>query len=137
MSHSLERAKQFLASREAIGLETYGRTVDRTDMSAKEWIARATEEAADGLLYLIAAGRELAKLRADAKRDEWVVEWNEDQQAFHIESCETRFRDTIHAYVEGRNRGAWVTLGTFPSYKVGEDFIQNLREYRARKEASR
>jgi hypothetical protein len=63
MSESLVQAQSLLGIREAMGSNAYGATVDRTDLTAEHWIDHATEEAADGLLYLVAAKREVLALR--------------------------------------------------------------------------
>lgn len=36
----------------------------------------------------------------------WIVEWNETQGAFHIEGADTRFKDSINSYLNGKNRGS-------------------------------
>lgn len=43
---------QKFLQRSAIGKEKYGVTLDRTDLSVKDWIQHAQEELMDGILYL-------------------------------------------------------------------------------------
>ena len=40
------------AGRSKIGLEKYGTTLDRTDLSLLDWVQHAQEEMMDGILYL-------------------------------------------------------------------------------------
>jgi len=40
------------AERSRIGLEKYGTTLDRTDLSLLDWVQHAQEEMMDGILYL-------------------------------------------------------------------------------------
>ena len=60
----------------------------------------------------------------------WLVEWNEDQEAFHVESAQSRFTDSIAAFNEKQKRGAWVSLGIFNSYKEAQAFVDLLRDRR-------
>ena len=39
-------------SRSNVGLEKYGRTLDRGDLSLMDWVQHAQEEMMDGILYL-------------------------------------------------------------------------------------
>jgi hypothetical protein len=43
---------QLLRSRSDTGIRKYGTTLDRTDLSVKQWIDHAIEEALDLALYL-------------------------------------------------------------------------------------
>lgn len=40
------------AERSRVGLEKYGTTLDRTDLSLLDWVQHAQEEMMDGILYL-------------------------------------------------------------------------------------
>ena len=60
----------------------------------------------------------------------WLVEWNEDQKQFHIESAQSRFSDSIAAFHEKRNLGAWNSLGIFNSYQEAQAFVDLLRARR-------
>jgi len=40
------------AERSRVGLEKYGTTLDRTDLSILDWVQHAQEEMMDGILYL-------------------------------------------------------------------------------------
>ena len=40
------------AERSMVGLEKYGTTLDRTDLSILDWVQHAQEEMMDGILYL-------------------------------------------------------------------------------------
>lgn len=46
------RIGQLLKTRSETGIRKYGTTLDRTDLSVKEWIDHAIEEALDLALYL-------------------------------------------------------------------------------------
>ena len=52
MSKILNEVIKDLNDREAKGLDTYGTTMDRTDLTEKEWLQHAYEEALDLALYL-------------------------------------------------------------------------------------
>jgi len=52
MSKILEEVINDLKQREQKGLSTYGTTVDRTDLTEKEWLQHAYEEALDLAIYL-------------------------------------------------------------------------------------
>lgn len=52
MSKILEEVINDLKEREHKGLSTYGTTVDRTDLTEKEWLQHAYEEALDLAIYL-------------------------------------------------------------------------------------
>jgi hypothetical protein len=60
----------------------------------------------------------------------WLVEWNEDQEAFHVESAHSRFADSIAVFHEKQKSGAWVSLGIFNSRKEAEAFVDMLRGQR-------
>jgi anthranilate/para-aminobenzoate synthase component II len=46
------RIAQLLKTRSETGIRKYGTTLDRTDLSVKQWIDHAIEEALDHALYL-------------------------------------------------------------------------------------
>ena len=52
MSKLLKEVIKDLNEREEKGLDTYGTTMDRTDLTEKEWLQHAYEEALDLALYL-------------------------------------------------------------------------------------
>lgn len=52
MSQVTEQVINDIKSRELKGLETYGTTLDRTDLTQDEWLVHAYEEALDFALYL-------------------------------------------------------------------------------------
>lgn len=52
MSKILNEVIKDLNDREAKGLDTYGTTMDRTDLTEKQWLQHAYEEALDLALYL-------------------------------------------------------------------------------------
>lgn len=52
--------------RSAVGWKKYGTTLDRDDLSPKEWIVHAQEELMDGILYL----EKLRRVFSEAKRFE-------------------------------------------------------------------
>jgi hypothetical protein len=52
MSKLLNEVIKDLNDREVKGLDTYGTTMDRTDLTEKEWLQHAYEEALDLALYL-------------------------------------------------------------------------------------
>ena len=55
----LEEARKVLADQTAKGIRTYGQTLDVTKKTAPELLDEAIEEAADQLMYLLAARRAL------------------------------------------------------------------------------
>jgi|TARA_R110000796_G_scaffold97429_2_gene204440 hypothetical protein len=48
-------------TRSAVGIEKYGTTLNRTDLSSLDWINHAQEEAMDLILYLEKIKLELSK----------------------------------------------------------------------------
>jgi len=60
----------------------------------------------------------------------WVVEWSEEQKQFHLESAESRLKDSIKGFFARHDRGGWITLGVFNSMNEGEQFIAELRSLR-------
>lgn len=52
MSKILEQVINDLKQREQKGLSTYGTTLDRKDLTEKEWLQHAYEEALDLAMYL-------------------------------------------------------------------------------------
>jgi hypothetical protein len=59
MSITLDSVIRDMIDREKLGLEKYGTTVDRKDLSLRDWLQHAYEESLDKSLYLKAAIREL------------------------------------------------------------------------------
>jgi len=51
-SNLLTQVVDELEARELKGLDTYGTTLDRTDLTRSEWLQHAYEEALDLALYL-------------------------------------------------------------------------------------
>ena len=51
-SNLLNKVVAELEAREAKGLDTYGTTLDRSDLTRSEWLQHAYEEALDLALYL-------------------------------------------------------------------------------------
>lgn len=55
---------QKFLQRSALGKEKYGVTLDRTDLSVKDWIQHAQEELMDGILYLEKLKQTMHKIEA-------------------------------------------------------------------------
>lgn len=55
----VESVRHDLACRSALGLKKYKTSMDRRDLSLREWLQNAYEEMLDGALYLKRAIREL------------------------------------------------------------------------------
>ena len=51
-SQILTKVIEDMRQREAKGLETYGTTMDRKDLTASQWITHMKEELMDAILYL-------------------------------------------------------------------------------------
>jgi hypothetical protein len=51
-SEVLKQVIDEMRKREAKGLETYGTTMDRKDLTAAQWISHMKEELMDAILYL-------------------------------------------------------------------------------------
>ena len=56
-----ESIVDMIRSRAVLGLDKYGVTVDRTDLTTEQWIQHAIEEMLDGAQYLYRIKQELAK----------------------------------------------------------------------------
>jgi hypothetical protein len=48
----VEQVREELLQRSNVGIKKYGVTLDRTDLTPKQWLQHAREEAMDHLLYL-------------------------------------------------------------------------------------
>ena len=48
----VERVINQFKERSEVGINKYGVTLDRTDLSAADWILHAQQELMDGILYL-------------------------------------------------------------------------------------
>ena len=59
MSNTLDSVIRDMIDREKLGLEKYGTTVDREDLTLRDWLQHAYEESLDKSLYLKAAIRVL------------------------------------------------------------------------------
>lgn len=62
-SNLLNKVVAELEAREAKGLDTYGTTLDRTDLTRSQWLQHAYEEALDLALYL-----KKLKIEEDARK---------------------------------------------------------------------
>lgn len=62
-SNLLTQVVAELEAREAKGLDTYGTTLDRTDLTRSQWLQHAYEEALDLALYL-----KKLKIEEDARK---------------------------------------------------------------------
>ena len=56
-----ESIVDMIRSRAAVGLDKYGVSMDRTDLTTEQWIQHAIEEMLDGAQYLYRIKQELAK----------------------------------------------------------------------------
>jgi hypothetical protein len=56
-----ESIVDMIRSRSAVGLDKYGVSMDRTDLTTEQWIQHAIEEMLDGAQYLYRIKQELAK----------------------------------------------------------------------------
>ena len=64
-----------MRDREQFGLGKYGTTVDRTDLSVKQWLQHAKEEAMDSVLYLDRLIQEEEVREADPARPSTGPKW--------------------------------------------------------------
>ena len=64
-SNLLNKVVAELEARELKGLDTYGTTLDRTDLTRSEWLQHAYEEALDLALYL-----KKLKIEEDARKQD-------------------------------------------------------------------
>lgn len=55
----VEAVRQDLLERSQRGIQKYGKTLDRTDLNLKDWLAHSYEELLDAALYTKRAIREL------------------------------------------------------------------------------
>jgi len=66
-SATLLEVEVALRDRERKGVETYGQTVDRTDMGALEWATEGLNEALDGALYAMRTIKAIEAMAARAR----------------------------------------------------------------------
>jgi len=64
-SNLLTQVVAELEAREVKGIETYGTTLDRTDLTRSQWLQHAYEEALDLALYL-----KKLKIEEDARKQD-------------------------------------------------------------------
>ena len=57
----VESVREDLKQRSEVGIKKYGVTLDREDLSLKDWLNHAYEESLDKALYLKRAIKELEK----------------------------------------------------------------------------
>lgn len=65
----------------------------------------------------------------DKYKGMWTVEWNQNQEKFHIETADTRFRENTEDYLKDKP-SEWCMLGVFNSYKEASEFSGNLNTYK-------
>lgn len=58
----VESVRQQLLERSNVGIQKYGVTLDRTDLSLLDWLEHAKQESLDQVLYLERAIQELKKI---------------------------------------------------------------------------
>lgn len=78
-----EELCSMLRERHERGLAKYGVTVDRTDLTAEQWLQHSIEEKMDDLQYMMRLRDEIAKLRALCERLDGVAE----QMVAHLETA--------------------------------------------------
>lgn len=61
MSQLLDEVLDEFKAREQKGIETYGTTLDRSDLSRLEWLKHLREELMDAVLYLKKLEHEITK----------------------------------------------------------------------------
>jgi hypothetical protein len=109
-----------LEAREAKGIETYGTTLDRTDLTRSEWLQHAYEEALDLALYL-----KKLKIEEDAKHKEEMIAFAEFVAKYPDKNRNAN-NEMLHA--KSKYDGAETTVDL-----LDEFYIQNFKEY-ARKQ---
>lgn len=62
---TVESVREDLLNRSQVGIKKYGTTLDRTDLTLKEWLQHAYEECLDQANYL---KRSIKKLEEDENR---------------------------------------------------------------------
>lgn len=69
--YGVSEVTQALIARDAAGRKKYGTSLDRTDLSATDWLQHMSEELLDGAGYALAAKREIERLQkiADAAQE--------------------------------------------------------------------
>jgi hypothetical protein len=60
-------------------------------------------------------------------KDAWVVEYNSQQNKFHIQELETTLRSNLEDAKKGISSGAWPIIGIFPDHRSAGDFVQETR----------
>jgi len=109
-----------LEAREAKGIDTYGTTLDRTDLTRSEWLQHAYEEALDLALYL-----KKLKIEEDAKHKEEMIAFAEFVAKYPDKNRNVN-NEMLHA--KSKYDGAERTVDL-----LDEFYIQNFKEY-ARKQ---
>uniref|UniRef100_A0A6C0AP29 Uncharacterized protein n=1 Tax=viral metagenome TaxID=1070528 RepID=A0A6C0AP29_9ZZZZ len=67
---------QKFLQRSALGKQKYGVTLDRTDLSVKDWIQHTQEELMDAILYLEKLKQTQATQATQAEKTQQKIEYN-------------------------------------------------------------
>jgi hypothetical protein len=77
--------------RSSVGIEKYGTTLDRQDLSTLEWLTHAQEEAMDFVLYLERLKDEYNKPKPKKFTERLMEEMNKKQNEFKTDVYECKY----------------------------------------------
>jgi hypothetical protein len=60
-------------------------------------------------------------------KEVWVVEYNSEQDKFHIQELDTTLRYNLENAKKGISNGAWPIIGIFADHRSAGDFVQETR----------
>jgi hypothetical protein len=126
-SETVQAAQRLLAEREALGLQKYGTTVDRTDLHAADWLQHAIEEASDLLLYLIRLRETMQPAPAaapeDAERAAYLARWKDAPEWAQWLAQDTDGRcDFFESMPAQDERGVWMLPSDIDFYPASERY---------------
>jgi hypothetical protein len=97
-----------ISTRAEVGLKKYGTTMDRTDLTASDWVEHAYQELLDGALYLKRLKKDILELQEELDASKSEIEFLRHE----LES--TRFfsskgKDPNTGYITGTNIASSIT----------------------------
>ena len=70
--------------RSEVGIQKYGVTLDRTDLTTLDWITHAQEELMDGILYLERLKKDYQKQQTSQSTSQPISQTQTSQESTHV-----------------------------------------------------
>ena len=61
--------------------------------------------------------------------DLWIVEWSQQQRAFHVSSADDMLRENLECYYHDRDPddSDWMVVGIVDTYELAQDTVRRLK----------